>query len=102
MADPILIRGVIIPAVAAAAGITSREILSERRERRAVQARHAAMWLAREMSGYSYPAIGRAFRRDHTSVLYGVARTETRLARDADFADWMRTLERAIQVADPS
>jgi chromosomal replication initiator protein len=85
----------IIEVVAAASGIGRRELLSRRRARRTVEARQAAMWLARQAAGRSYPAIGRVFNRDHTTVIYGVSRTEQRMATDYAFAVWVRSLEAA-------
>ena len=33
----------------------------------------AAMWLARECTGFSYPELARAFHRDdHTTIMHGV------------------------------
>lgn len=58
-------------AVAAAYGVTIIDILSPRRGR-ALEARKVAMWLSRRIIGCSYPALGRAFDRDHSTVLRGV------------------------------
>ena len=43
-------------------------------------ARHRAMALLRWSTGMSYPAIGRIFRRDHTTVIAGVRHYERHLA----------------------
>ena len=41
------------------------------RERRVAQARHIAIYLARELTNSSFPAIGQAFgRRDHSTVMH--------------------------------
>jgi chromosomal replication initiator protein len=43
------------------------------------------MYLARELTGESLPAIGRHFGgRDHTTVLHACRRASTRLAADED------------------
>lgn len=42
-----------------------------------VQARWAAMWAMRQ-AGYSYPAIGAFFNRDHTSVIHAIQKMEGR------------------------
>ncbi len=85
----------VIALVAEASGIPRRELLSSRRTKRTVEVRQAAMWLARQTSLHSYPAIGRVFRRDHTTVMHGVSRTEARMAADDTFAAWVRSLEAA-------
>lgn len=63
------------------------QILSKSRHRHRVEARHAAMWLADRVTGKSYPVIGRAFGRDHSSVIHGVKRANEMRASDKAFAD---------------
>jgi chromosomal replication initiation ATPase DnaA len=46
------------------------------REEPIVAARHLAMRLARELTGKSYPEIGRAFNRDHLTVIHAMEVTE--------------------------
>lgn len=41
-----------------------------------VRARHVAMYLVRQECGLSYPAIGRIFHRDHSTVLTAVHSVE--------------------------
>jgi chromosomal replication initiator protein len=36
------------------------------------RARHIAMYVARKATDVSYPELGRAFGRDHTTVIYAV------------------------------
>jgi chromosomal replication initiator protein len=86
----------IIEATAAVFGVSPRDVLSARRDSRSVSARHAAMWLARRMTLHAYPGLGRAFRRDHSSVMYGVSRATQRMIDDAIFAGRVRTLEATI------
>lgn len=62
------------------------DLLSERRQRRLVRPRQAAMWLAREFTRHSLPTIGRAMRRDHTTVLHGIAAHQRRLETDPYYA----------------
>lgn len=48
-----------------------------------VRPRHVAMYLARKITGRSYPAIGRAMgNRDHTSVMHGHDRIAARIQTD--------------------
>ncbi len=62
----------IVDCVAEFYGVTAHAIKSNMRTRNATLPRHAAMWLAREMTELSLPQIGRAIgNRDHTTVLYG-------------------------------
>ncbi|MEQ8605153.1 MAG: helix-turn-helix domain-containing protein [Marivibrio sp.] len=53
------------------------DIESNRRARGYVQARWVAMYLVRELTTLSFPAIGRHFGgRDHSSVVHGVQKIE--------------------------
>src|SRR5208282_4802197 len=52
-------------------GLSSDELLSSTRTARVAWPRQVAMYLARELTGESLPAIGRHFGgRDHTTVLH--------------------------------
>jgi chromosomal replication initiator protein len=77
-------------------GVSWVDLISNRRAGPVVHARHAAMWLARWHTFASYPEIGRAFRRDHTSIIHGVSRVEERMARDDVFAARVRKLAAAL------
>lgn len=75
----------IIAATAAECGVTEAQLLSS--QRKFALARQVAMYLARSLTPASLPAIGRAFRRDHSTVLHAVRLIEARAAADADFAE---------------
>jgi chromosomal replication initiator protein len=65
-------------------GLSSEELLSNARTARITWPRHVAMYLAREMTSESLPAIGRHFGgRDHTTVLHAWRRTEERISKDS-------------------
>ena len=54
------------------------------RQRRVAWPRQVAMYLARELTDESLPAIGRHFgRRDHTTVIHAVRRTEQKIVADS-------------------
>jgi chromosomal replication initiator protein len=58
-------------AVASHYGIPVQEMWSERKARSVARPRQIAMYLARELTGYSLPRIGRCFGyRDHTTVMH--------------------------------
>jgi len=64
-------------------GVTAQELLSSARTARVAWPRQVAMYLARELTGESLPAIGRQFGgRDHTTVLHAWRRTAARIAGD--------------------
>ncbi len=63
--------------------LSSEELLSNTRARRVAWPRQLAMYLAREFTRESLPAIGRQFGgRDHTTVLHAWRRTSARLVID--------------------
>ncbi|HWF65225.1 MAG TPA: helix-turn-helix domain-containing protein [Rhizomicrobium sp.] len=62
----------------------SRDALRERNPKRvASRPRQIAMYLARELTGASYPRLGQYFERDHTSILYAWQKTVERMGKDA-------------------
>jgi chromosomal replication initiator protein len=65
-------------------GLTPEELLSTARAPRVAWPRQVAMYVARELTDESLPALGRQFRRDHTTVLHAWRRTAERIARDED------------------
>lgn len=59
--------------VASEYGISEDILLSPRRDKKYSHPRHVAMYLAREVRGATFAAIGRHYGgRDHTTVLHGV------------------------------
>jgi chromosomal replication initiator protein len=86
--------------VAAAFSLTRADLLSRSRERHIACARHIAMYLSREMargSGgtgaaeretprTSYPRLGMAFGRDHTSVMHACNSIGRKCKADSRFA----------------
>jgi chromosomal replication initiator protein len=86
-------------AVAAAFSLTRADLLSRSREQRIACARHVAMYLSRELARgkdrspgspnnlpASYPRIGMAFDRDHTSVMHACNSIGRRYRADQRFA----------------
>jgi chromosomal replication initiator protein len=73
------------------------ELLSNSRSPRVVWPRQLAMYLAREHTGASLPAIGGAFGgRNHTTVMHACRRAAERAAGDPEAADMVRTLSERL------
>jgi chromosomal replication initiator protein len=69
-------------------GLTLEELTSPSRAARVAWPRQLAMYLARELTDATLPAIGRQFGgRDHATVLYAVRRAGERIAADASAHD---------------
>lgn len=60
-------------------GLTIEMMLAHRRPRALAYARHEAYWRAYRETAATLPEIGRAYSRDHTSIMYGIAQHERRL-----------------------
>jgi chromosomal replication initiation ATPase DnaA len=68
-------------AVAVAHGVSYNEMISHRRAKHLVRARQEAMWLLKKYTKLSLPLIGGILgNRDHTTIMYGVAAHQNRLA----------------------
>lgn len=66
----------VIRLVAAAYGLEPGLLRGPSRARHVVDARHLAMYLLRESTGLSFPALGAVFGRDHTTVMHAVQRMQ--------------------------
>ena len=73
-------------------GVTREELVSGSRSPRVTWPRQVAMYLSRELTDQTLPAIGRAFGRDHTTVLHACKRVADRLAEDSDAYEIVRAL----------
>jgi chromosomal replication initiator protein len=74
---------VIIEATSLAFGFSPEELKSPKRQRPLVRARQVGMYLFRELTDFSYPAIGKEFGgRDHTTVIHAVDKITTLMKED--------------------
>jgi chromosomal replication initiator protein len=74
-------------------GLTPQELLSTSRTVRVTWPRQVAMYLARELTDESLPAIGRQFGgRDHTTVMHACRRTASRIADDSSSREAVENL----------
>ena len=56
--------------------VEKAEMLSDRRARIITDKRHVAMWCYKKLTPYSYPQIGRIFRKDYTTVQYACGKVD--------------------------
>ncbi|CAA9531750.1 MAG: Chromosomal replication initiator protein DnaA [uncultured Solirubrobacteraceae bacterium] len=83
--------------VCAAFEVTREELLSATRTSRVAWPRQLAMYLARQHTGASLPAIGEHFGgRNHTTVLYACRKAAQRLAADPTAQARVQDLERRL------
>lgn len=70
------------------------DLQSKRRQKSIAQPRQVCMFLARKHTPHSLQEIGGYFGgRDHTTVLHAERTIESRIAKDAQFAGVVRTIE---------
>ena len=92
----------IIAVVARFHGISVNDLKSDRRTANVVRPRQVAMYLAKQLTLGSLPAIGRLLGdRDHTTVLHAVRRIEARLAAgDAVLREQIATIHAELMPTD--
>jgi chromosomal replication initiator protein len=74
-------------------GVSMDDLLSTSRAAPITWPRQVAMYLARELTDQTLPAIGRAFGgRNHTTVMHACRRTAERIATDRDAYETVRRL----------
>ena len=84
--------------VAAHYGLRLRDLTGRRRVRGEAHPRQVAMYLAREMTGRSYPLIGRHFGgRDHSTAHYACAAVARRAGEDPALAHDLDLLRARIR-----
>lgn len=74
------------------------EMTSKRRERSVARPRQIAMYLAKNLTTKSLPDIGRAFDRDHTTVIHAVKTIEDMCLKDPAFKAEIDSLRRVLSV----
>jgi chromosomal replication initiator protein len=83
-------------------GLSPQELLSTSRSARVAWPRQLAMYLARELTEESLPAIGRHFGgRDHTTVMYACRRASARIDDDASVREAVEKLRATLAPRQP-
>jgi chromosomal replication initiator protein len=94
--------GEIQAAVSTHFGVSAQELLSSSRSARIAWPRQLAMYLARELTDESLPAIGRHFGgRDHTTVMYACRRAGARIDDDATVREAVEKLRATLAPRQP-
>jgi chromosomal replication initiator protein len=87
----VTLRG-IIDATATEFGIPAAQLTSQTRRKNVAEPRHAAMYLARQLTDNSLHTIGLAFGRDYSTVIHSVKRAEQMLEADPVFGASLESL----------
>lgn len=83
--------------VASKCDIKLDDMLSKRRERNIARPRQIAMYLSHELTKKSLPEIGKAFGRDHTTVIHALETVKKMYETENDFKVLVDSLKRFIQ-----
>ena len=79
-------------------GFTRDEITGQRRHRPLVTARQIAMYVFRELTDLSYPAIAREFGgRDHTTVIHAVDKIKSQMSDRRQIFDQVNELIQTVR-----
>ena len=86
----------IIDIVASFYNISVDEIKSTSRSAKTAFARQAAIYLAKEMTGESFPYIGNCFNKKHTTIMYSHQKVKTDIKTDRNLAAQIKELTEKI------
>jgi chromosomal replication initiator protein len=86
----------VMRAVARAYGLEVEALRSRSRRRNLVRPRQLAMYICRTSTDSSLKDIGRAFNRDHTSVMYAIGVVEQRVAQRPQLRYELEALARKL------
>ncbi len=79
-------------------GVSIAELVGDKRDKRVVVPRQVAMYLSRELTQSSLPALGRAFGgRDHTTVMYAVNKVGTQMSDEGEIFAAVQSLTHNIK-----
>ncbi len=87
----------VIEKVADSFNLSYDDIVGSSRESKISLARHVAMYITRQLTNVSYPTIGSAFGRDHSSVIYACDKIKKSTAKDLNLKRKIQMLTREIK-----
>lgn len=86
----------IAAAAIAVFGVDAADFWSYRRYAEVALARHVALFVARKVTAFSLPELGRASGRDHSAVLHGVRRVAALVESDPALAAKVAEVEARV------
>ena len=72
--------------------ISRVDLLSDRRTGEIIFPRHIAIYLCRKLTPFSFPQIGRAFRRDHSTAMHSYSKVCERMEAELAFKNEIESL----------
>ena len=86
----------IIRAVAKYFELDYEDIIGKDRSQKMVEPRKIAMYMVRNMTGESYPKMGKVFNRDHTTIKYAVDTLEELLKTDSALKAQIKDVKNSV------
>lgn len=83
-------------------GISVCELTSDRRFRKVARPRQIAMYLSKQLTPKSLPAIGRHFNRDHTTVMHAIDTIDRLRTQDETLDQHVELLTELLKVVEKS
>jgi chromosomal replication initiator protein len=80
--------------------LRSSDLLSKDRHKTTAFARHVAMYLCKQRLHVSFPELGRAFGKDHTTVMSAVRKVESLRERDPQVRAHLEAIEKRLGTGD--
>lgn len=77
-------------------GITEKELTARNRQQDIVEPRFIAMALLYKLSGWSKTKISKFFKKDHTTIIYGIKKCETLMKVDSNFRKDYLTIDQKL------
>jgi chromosomal replication initiator protein len=74
------------------------DLKSKKRTQHIAFCRQVAMYLCRKLTGSSFPVIGEAFGRDHSTVIHAFNLIARRVASDSAFRLSIEKIERELKI----
>lgn len=79
-------------------GVKLSDLLSAKRQKNIIKARHTAMYLCKRLTTKSLPDIGRSFGgKDHATVIHAVKKVNELLNNDKEFATDLEILTKTLE-----
>lgn len=79
---PVTIQRV-VDEVSRVCGISEEDIYSTKQQADVTHARKITFYIIREVTGMSYVAIGKEFKKDHSTIMYNIKNIEQQMKKDA-------------------
>ncbi len=87
----------IIDKVAAAFGVSSDDIRSEKKKNEIVNARQFTMYIMREVTNLTYEEIGAQFKKKHSTVIYSTEAAESKLEDNPQLKNTVYDIMKSIK-----